>query len=345
MLTEAELLAEAGLYVYYHPLDDAPAYKEALQRLTDQMKQVVRAGRAISATQDWTVNGNARAGKKMVSDFSKLLLRAYNNEADHCVRTVKPHTVDAVITRLGRSRESISKLGKTMDIAVTPQYHQLRIDEIRLTADYRMKVAEEKERVREERERARDEAAAARELEAAQARLRKEAAHHAQVLEAMRNGGTASPEELAAAEVRAAEAQDALDGVIERAANTRAGYVYVISNVGAFGPGVVKVGMTRRLDPLDRVRELGDASVPFRFDVHALIFSEDAVALESHLHAQLESRRVNLVNLRREFFYASPHDVRALLASTDANLLEFVDEPEALEWHQSSNIRSSRAVT
>ncbi|SDY77531.1 T5orf172 domain-containing protein [Modestobacter sp. DSM 44400] len=86
--------------------------------------------------------------------------------------------------------------------------------------------------------------------------------------------------------------------------------MYVISNVGAFGESMVKVGMTRRLDPMDRVRELGDASVPFRFDVHAIHFSEDAVGIESALLQKLADRRVNMVSPRREFFHASPGEVR-----------------------------------
>ena len=86
--------------------------------------------------------------------------------------------------------------------------------------------------------------------------------------------------------------------------------MYVISNVGAFGEDIVKIGMTRRLDPMDRVRELGDASVPFRYDVHAMVFSDDAVGLETHLHHQFADRRLNLVNMRREFFRARPAEVR-----------------------------------
>ncbi len=94
--------------------------------------------------------------------------------------------------------------------------------------------------------------------------------------------------------------------------------------------------MTRRLEPEDRVRELGDALVPFRFDTHALIFSDDAVGLEGRLHAALNDRRVNRVNLRREFFRATPAEVRDLLEQiAGQHLLEYRDVPEALEWRQS----------
>jgi Meiotically up-regulated gene 113 len=125
----------------------------------------------------------------------------------------------------------------------------------------------------------------------------------------------------------------------------RVGHVYVISNVGAFGPSMVKVGMTRRLNPQDRVRELSDASVPFMFDTHALVFSEDAVGLEQQIHRALESRRVNRVNLRREFFHATPAEVRAILGQLKGAELSFTEEPEALEWHQSINLAPETAAT
>jgi hypothetical protein len=130
-----------------------------------------------------------------------------------------------------------------------------------------------------------------------------------------------------------------VDGAIARndyrAANIRAGYVYVISNRGAFGRHVVKIGLTRRLEPMDRIQELGDASVPFRFDLHALYFSEDAVTLESELHRHFAHRRLNWVNEKREFFFATPGEVRAVLASRVGNLLEFVEESPSPEFLQS----------
>ena len=120
-----------------------------------------------------------------------------------------------------------------------------------------------------------------------------------------------------------------------RLANIRAGYVYVISNRGAFGESVVKIGLTRRLEPLDRVTELGGASVPFRFDTHALFFSEDAVSLEADLHAHFAGRRVNMVNERKEFFFATPSEVREVLISKVGNLLEFNESAESTEFLQS----------
>jgi hypothetical protein len=213
----------------------------------------------------------------------------------------------------------------------------VRVEELELTADYLAKVAEEKDRAREERARLREEEIARREYEREQERLRKELAHYETVIAALRGQGDDAG--AGQAEVKLTEIRDALDGITRRAANIRAGHVYVISNIGAFGEDIVKIGMTRRLEPMDRVRELGDASVPFHYDVHAMVFSDDAVGLENHLHRQLGDRRLNLVNMRREFFRARPAEVRDILARLDASIVRWVDEPEALEWRQSQQAR------
>lgn len=334
---EAVILQEVGVYDYRHPLADAVACKARLAGLQAQIKDAVKAGTAVHGTTNWTVNGSAREGGKMVREFSKLMLRAYNNEADSAVRSMKPYTLESSITRLQKARETISRLGGTMHIRITDRYHGLRVEELELTADYLAKVAEEKERDREERARLREEQVARREYEREQERLRKEYAHYETTAETLREQG--DHDGAAHAQGKLTEIQDAIDGITRRAANIRAGHVYVISNVGAFGENMVKIGMTRRLDPMDRVRELGDASVPFRYDVHAMVFSDDAVGLEHHLHHELADRRVNLVNLRREFFRARPADVRELLTHLDASIVTWVEEAEALEWRQSETSR------
>jgi seryl-tRNA synthetase len=329
---ETAILQEVGIYEYRHPLDDAPAYKARLSGIQAKVKDAVKAGSAVRGSTNWTVNGSTRDGARMVREFSKLMLRAYNNEAESIVRTLKPYTLESSIARLDKARDTITKLGGTMNIRVTDSYHELRRQELELTSDYLAKVAEQKERDREERERLREEEIARREIERELDRLRKEQTHYANTLASLRASGDA--EGAAAIEAKAAEIEDALDGLTKRAANVRAGHVYVVSNVGAFGEEMVKIGMTRRLDPMDRIHELGDASVPFRYDLHALIFSDDAVGLETQLHHELRDRRVNWVNLRREFFRARPNEVRELLDRLGVLLISYVEEPEALEWRQ-----------
>jgi hypothetical protein len=331
------LLQEVGLYKYSHPLDTSDQYKAMLDEIEAACKQRIKDGGAVTATKKWAINGSDKEGAKMVADFSKLILRAYNNEADNVVRTLRPYSVDAALARLDKLRSSIAKLGASMKLGITDQYHVLRVKEVQLTGDYQAKLAEEREAERDRRARLREEKKARREFEAEQRRLEKERAHYENKAAALlANGDTAGAAE---AQSHVAEIQRAIQGVIDRAANIRAGYVYVISNIGAFGQRVVKIGLTRRLDPLERVRELGGASVPFRFDVHAIIFSDDAVGLETTLHHEFAAKRVNMVNARREFFYATAQEVKDTLHRLRGSLLQYVDTPEALEWHQSENMR------
>lgn len=334
---EVLALQEVGIYRYSHPLENALAYKERLDQIEDAIRRAIKDGRAVSGTKQWAINGSQKEGTKMVADFCKLMLRAYNNEADNAIRGLKPFMLEAAVQRLEKARATIHKLGSAMHIEVTAEYHELRVTELELTADYLARREEEREREREERARMKEEEAVRRELERERERLDKERSHYEAVVTALRAKGDEAG--LARAEAKLVEIDNAITGVENREANTRAGYVYCISNVGAFGEGVVKIGLTRRLDPMDRVRELGDASVPFRFDVHALIFSDDAVGLETMLHHHFAERRVNMINAHREFFYATPAEVRAVLQEVQGSLISFNEVPEALEWRQSEHAR------
>jgi hypothetical protein len=335
---EVALLQEAGIYEYRHPLADPVAYKAKLVELKDQIKNSIRNGSAVLSSTSWTVNSSLVEGRKMVRDFSKLMLRAYNAEADNCVRSMRPHRLVSSIERLSKSRETIARLGNTMSIRISDKFHSMRVRELDLMADYLAKVEEEKERIRAERERQRDEDAARREFEREKARLAKEQAHWLGVQEKWSESGNLP--KLTEAGVKLNKIATAIREVESREANIRTGWVYVISNVGAFGDKMVKIGLTRRLDPKERVRELGDASVPFKFDIHALLFSEDAVSLESKLHRALDDRRVNRVNLRREFFRATPKEVLQVLEGIDLkqHLFEYAEDFEAEEWRTSVRV-------
>lgn len=340
---EAVILQEVGIYDYRHPLSDAVAYQQALDRLQASIKSATkRDGGAILAATDWTVNGSVQEGRKMVQDFSKLMLRAFNAEADTLVRGLKPYKLDSALDRLRKVEEVIKRLGATMQIQISPAYYQLRIDELTLTADFLQKQAEEKEAERQERERLREERKAQQEIERERAKLEKEKQHYSNALAALEaNGDLEGAQRL---REQLADVDQAIESVDARAANIRAGYVYVISNIGSFGESMVKVGMTRRLDPMDRIRELSDASVPFNFDVHALFFSNDAVGIESALHERLAGLRVNTVNRRREFFKATPLQVKTHLNDLTGELLEFSEIAEALEYRQTLHLAVSKGT-
>lgn len=332
---------EAGIYEYRHPLDDAEAYKVELSTLRYEMKQAVANDNAISSGQTWQLGGSAADGKRMVTNITKLMLRAYNSEGDSIVRSVRPYKLDESLAKLNAAATTIAKLGSTLKLEITPAYHRLRLREIELTADYQNKVAEQKEADRAERERLREERKANEELDRERERLQRELTHYQTALATLDDSG--DPTARDRLQDKLAEVLAAVASVDARRANLRAGYVYVISNVGTMGSGVVKIGLTRRQDPMDRVNELGDASVPFRFDVHALIFSDDAVTLETKLHQHFAGQAVNLINRRREFFYTTPQEVKEQLKRLHADLLQFTDRAEAPEWTQSENSRRSMA--
>lgn len=330
-LDDSRVLQEAGVYRYHHPLESAAAYKSRLEEIEQSIAALIKSGCAIEMAEDFTLNNSLAQGRRLSTDLAKLMLRAYNAEVENAVRSMKAGNIQTALQRVERSRTAIAKLGSLMEMQISDRYHQLRIQELELTSDWLVKKQEERDAAREERARLREEARVQRELEEERARLDKERAHLMNTLNALRLQGRQDPE----LEERLTAVDRAIEDNDFRAANIRAGYIYVISNQGAFGEGVVKIGLTRRLQPLDRIAELSGASVPFKFDVHALFFSEDAVSLELELHRHFADRALNRANTRKEFFFATPLEVRDALLQRVGNILEFTDTAEATEYLQS----------
>lgn len=330
-LNDQRVLQDVGIYRYHHPLESAAGYTELLKELEVQIVETVKAGRAIVKSNMFTFDNSLAKGRRMSDDLGKLMLRAYNAEADNSIRSLKVGNVVTAKKRLEASRTAIAKLGAMMEMHISNEFHELRISEIELTADWLMKRQEERETERENRAALREERRVERELAEERERLSKERSHLENALLALRAQGTT--------DFDLEQKLQALDEAIAqndfRAANIRAGYIYVISNRGAFGDHIVKIGLTRRLEPLERVSELSGASVPFRFDVHTLFFSEDAVTLENELHRHFADRAVNRANFRKEFFFASPAEVRQVLLEKVGNLLEFTENADSTEFLQS----------
>jgi len=331
ILDDDRVLQDVGIYRYHHPLENALAYRERLDDITTRIVEMIKVDAAIEKSNMFTFDGSLAKGRMMTNDLAKLMLRAYNAEAENVVRSLRAGNTVTAIKRLDAAKAAIAKLGKMMEMQIGDTFHALRIEEIQLTADYLMKKEEERELGRAERERLREERKVELELAAAREKLMKERNHILTVIEKVRLNGSSDP----ILESKLADIDSAIAMNDYRTANIRAGYVYIISNRGAFGEHVVKIGLTRRLEPLERIVELGDASVPFRFDVHAIFFSEDAVSLENELHEHFSSCRVNWVNNRKEFFFALPADVRKVLSEKLGNLLEFTEHVESTEYLQS----------
>jgi hypothetical protein len=337
-LNDGRVLQEVGIYRYHHPLENAASFRNRLNSIEARIAELVKSGGAIVKSNLFTFDNSLAKGRRMTDDLAKLMLRAYNAEADNSIRSLKLGNVVTAKRRLEASRTAIAKLGAMMEMHISDHFHALRIEEIELTSDWLMKKQEEKEAEREERARLREERRVERELAEERARLDKERSHLLNALNAIRASGEADPD----LELRLRAIDDAIAQNDFRAANIRAGYIYVISNRGAFGEDVVKIGLTRRLEPTERVAELSGASVPFRFDIHTLFFSEDAVTLENELHRHFAARALNQANPRKEFFFATPAEVRDVLVEKVGNLLEFSEHAEATEYLQSISLWPTR---
>ena len=350
-LDDEILVQEFGLYEPYFDFANALDYKEELAKIRSKQKELRKNKTAVSGATEWTVNGSASKGKKMVSDTQKLLLRAFNTECDELVAKVKYTNFDASLNRIYKSAEAISKLGTIMHISINSNYLDLKIKELRLAFEYQQKKQEEKEAQKAARAEMREAARLQKEIEAQRKKIEKEQTHYQTAYDHLlrqieQNPGNADllkkKDEL---ENQLNDIDKAMKDIDYREANQRAGYVYVISNIGAFGPNVYKIGMTRRLDPQDRVDELGDASVPFNFDVHAMIFSDDAPALEAALHRAFEDRKLNMVNTRREFFNVTLDEIKEVVKKNFDKTVEFIDVPDAEQYRISQKMRKHENET
>lgn len=331
-LSDDNVLQSIGIYRYHHPLENAAGFKERLTEVEAEIVSLVKDAKAIEVSNLFTFENSLAKGQRLCSDLGKLMLRAYNSEADNCILSSRVGNIQTSKKRMEASRKAIARFGAIMKIQISEVYHQLRLQEIELKSDWLMKKHEEKEKLKEDRARLREEKRVEKEFSDERERLDKERSHLQNAIDVLFQKGETDPQ----LEEKLIAINDVVEQNDYQLANIRSGYVYVISNRGAFGDGVVKIGLTRRLEPQERITELGGASVPFRFDVHALFFSEDAVTLENELHTHFRSRAVNAVNNRKEFFFAKPIKVRAVLIEKMGNLLEFSEGAESLEYLQSS---------
>jgi uncharacterized protein YlxW (UPF0749 family) len=338
------LLQEFGLFEPKYRLASSADYKAELDRLRVRQKEMVRAGTAFHQATNWTVNGSEAEGRRMIRDYAKLIVRAFNTECDATVEGVKFFNLEPSRARIQKSYDVLNKLGARMSVGIAQAYLDTKLKELDLAFEFQIKKQEEKEEAKKLREQQREEAKLQREIDAAREALAKEERHYRRALATMEarlaKPGAEADRALLEAEIatireRIGEVEAKRQDVDYRAQNASAGYVYVISNIGAFGEGVFKIGVTRRLEPMDRIDELGDASVPFDFDVHVLVFSDDAYGLELALHRHFATSRLNRVNGRKEFFRGTIEEIEAVLREVFGKPVEVERLAEAAEYRQS----------
>ena len=330
----------------YSLLDDLAAdfgYTEAGQQLKiarENTARMVHTGAA--AVCDYVEDNRRKAAIAFVID-------AFNGKVDSILSKTKKDNYGTLEQKIKDAYQLVNYNGRAFrNATITPEYLAARLEELKWGVRAQELKAQAQEEQRRLREQMREEERARREYE----RAMKDAAKEEEMLrkamekaqkqiesatEANRAEYEAKLDEL---KQKLAEAEERGQRALSMAQQTKHGNVYVISNVGSFGENVYKVGMTRRLDPLDRVRELGDASVPFPFDVHAIIESDDAPGLENTLHKALSLMQVNKVNPRKEFFRVSIADIKNMVENMGLSTTWTMDAAAA-EYRETLAIEES----
>ncbi|WP_244034151.1 DUF4041 domain-containing protein [Lactococcus carnosus] len=338
-----------GFYKPKYDFASSLAYKAQLTSLINEQKNMVKNKTAVSYSDNWTVNGSIAEGRKMTNNNIKQILRSFNNECEAAINKVKYNNLKIIEKRILKAYEQLNKLNESNGVSISPKYLDLKTQEMFLAYEYENKKQNEKEELREQREKEREEKALQREIDSQKKIIDKDIKHYKNIINELKekilnlenqseiNDVNDQINELVA---KVSEKQSEKEELDYRNAHASAGYVYIISNIGAFGKDVVKIGVTRRLEPLDRINELSSASVPFKYDVHALVFSYDAYKLEKELHDYFGKYRVNKVNNRKEFFKVSITEIEEKLKDYKELTIDFTSQPEADEYRQTMSLSS-----
>lgn len=340
----------AKLYPPVFKHDDSAGLKSAILECRKQQLTCILNGDAADSYSDWEWFGSKSDGWLMVTAYKELLISAFNAEFDTIRRQMRASTVSTARSKLTKLRDQLEKLSETVRCTITSEYFNLKLIELEVWAEELERKEQEKELKKAYQQKLREQNKmfgrdndieevedqlefSKRDLAAAKSQARELAGLAAQDLD----------KQIAKLEKQIAISEEKIARAASEAQKTRAGFIYVISNIGSFGDGVVKIGMTRRLEPMDRVAELGDASVPFRFDVHTLAFVEDAPAIEKKLHARFSDRRLNKENHRKEFFRVSPQEVQEAIETMGVQS-DWYFEVEAREYRETLSILAAKST-
>lgn len=339
---ETEEIFSYGLYKPHFDFNTSEKYKNKIQEIREAQKDCIKNNDAAICTTEWSVNGSKAEGIKQTKRYIRLMLRAFNGECDAMISDVRWNNIVKMEERLEKSFDAINKMGETHCTLITQKYKELKLKELRLAYEYQEKVYQEKEEQKMIKEQMREEEKLQKEIERKQKEIERQMKEEAELKEKLKH---AYEEGMQAEAEKYEEKIKELNQIIEngkraisQAQQTKTGHIYVISNIGSFGENVFKIGMTRRLDPMERVNELGDASVPFKFDVHAMIKSNNAPELENSIHKYFDKKRVNLVNNRKEFFYVTLEDIEDFAKKNNLDV-EFTKIAEARDYRESEAIR------
>ncbi|HDH6738915.1 TPA: DUF4041 domain-containing protein [Staphylococcus aureus] len=280
---------------------------------------------------------------------AKQIIRLFNAETSQLINKVNSKNIESMQNKIFKSYEGINKIFETDNVRIPETLLDIKLEMLDLMHKYQVKIEDEKIIRREERARLKEIEQAEKEMEKKLKELDKDIRHHNNEIKKLtmylNNTDLQVEKELYIEKIR--ELDQSLkdlnserENVEDRKDNAQSGFVYIISNIGSFGENVYKIGVTRRLEPMDRINELSSASVPFEFDVHALIFSENAFELESKLHEYFKKYKVNKVNGRKEFFKVNINEIKDKVLSEHNSTVQFIDEPKAIQYRETLRLTS-----
>ncbi len=344
-LDDEYLILEYGLYKPRYDFNNSAKYKARLTEIRKKQKAMIKDNTAMHCATNWSVGDSVKAGEAMTKKIHKLALTAFNVECDNLIMKVKYNNIYIIEERIEKLASRIEKYLSKWGSHIVASFIQLKEEELYLVHEYKEKVQEEKEEQKEIREQMREEELAKREFDQAQKEAEKEERYYKKALDEVHKEFKLADddekkeleEQIKKLEAELKKAQEHKVRALSMAQQTKRGNVYIISNIGSFGENVYKIGMTRRLDPMDRVKELGDASVPFTFDVHAMIYSQNAPELEKDLHRQFSANRKNRVNKRKEFFNVSFEEIESYCNEKNLDI-EFTKKAVAKEFWETKAI-------
>ncbi|WP_329503576.1 DUF4041 domain-containing protein [Francisella tularensis] len=293
------------------------------------------------------MNGSKTEGRKQTNKTIRLIIRAFNNECDVIISSCTWKNFKQMKERIYQSSEYINSLNQVPYIEIRDIYIEEKIKELHLTYEYKVKKQREKEEQAEIRAQMREEARAEAEIKKAEAEALKEQKIYQKALDTARkelllasdNARVELEEKITELNIKISEIIEKHQRLKSMAEQTKQGHVYIISNIGSFGENVYKIGMTRRLEPNDRVSELGSASVPFVFDIHAMIHTNNAPELEKRLHDRFDNYRLNMKNKRKEFFNVELSEIKKAVTEYTSLDIEFIETAVAQDYYESQAIK------
>lgn len=292
---------------------------------------------------------DSKDNKKHQNAQAKQIIRLFNAETSQLINNVNGKNIKSMQNKIFKSFEGINKIFETDNVRIPEALLDIKLEMLDLKHKHKIKQEDEKIVRREERARMKEIQQAEKEMEKKLKDLDKDIKHHnneiKKLTKYLNNTNLQVEKELYIEKIK--ELDESLknlsserENIEDRKENAQSGFVYVISNIGSFGENVYKIGVTRRLEPMDRINELSSASVPFEFDVHALIFSENAFELENKLHDYFKKYKVNKVNGRKEFFKVNIDEIKDKILSEHNNTVQFTDEPKAVQYRETLRLTS-----